>query len=51
MQIVLLSIKKIFKNILAKYIDFIDVFSKRLVIKLLKYLNINKYIINLTKDE
>ena len=35
-QIVLLNIKKIHKNILAKYLDFTDIFSKKLVVKLPK---------------
>lgn len=41
-EIVLLFIKKV--NILAKYLDLINVFLKKLVIKLIKRLNINKYI-------
>ena len=46
-EIVSLSIEKIPKNDLNKYLDFANIFSKRLALKLLKYLDINKYIINL----
>ena len=42
-------IKKV--TILAKYIDFVNVFSKKLAIKLSKYLYINKYAINPEKDK
>ena len=40
-RIVLLRIKKIFKSILAKYLDIINLLSKKLAAKLLKYLKIN----------
>ena len=33
-------------TVLIKFSDFEDVFLKKLVIKLLKYLSINKYTIN-----
>lgn len=48
-QIALLIIKKV--SILAKYIDYIDVFSKKLAMKLFKCLNISKYTINLEFDK
>lgn len=44
-QIAWLLAKKVI--ILAKYLDNINIFSKKLVAKLLKYLNNNKYIIDL----
>lgn len=44
-------IQKISKSVLAKYANYIDFFSKKLVKKLSKYLNINKYSINLEFDK
>lgn len=37
--------------ILAKYLNFIDIFSKKLALKLLKISNINKYVIYLEPDK
>lgn len=34
-------------NVLIKYLDFVNVFLKKLVIKLFKHFIINKYLINL----
>ena len=45
--IILLFIEEII--IFIEYLDFADMFSKYLSIKLLKYLSINKYIINIKK--
>ena len=36
---------------LTKYLVFIDIFLKILVIELFKYFGINKYIININKDK
>lgn len=47
----LLSIEKIFKNILVKYLDFTKVFSKNLAKKPLNCLNNNKYSIDLEKEK
>ena len=44
-----LGIKKVFKSVLVKYLDFLDIFFKELAVELLKYLGINKYIIDLKK--
>ena len=41
--------KKMFKSILAKYLDFLKLFLQNLAIKLLKYLGISKHIISLKK--
>ena len=41
----MLITKKI--TILTKYLDFIDIFFKKLIIKLFEYLNINEYAIKL----
>ena len=49
--IALLSIEKIFKNFLIKYLNLTNVFSKDLVIELPEYLSINKHIINLEKGK
>ena len=46
-QIISLNIKKILKNVLFKYLNFVDIFSKKLGIKVSKRLGINKYIIDL----
>lgn len=51
LRMIFISIKNIFKNILTKYFNFADKFLKNLAIKLLKYLNITKYIINLEFDK
>ena len=40
--IISINIQKILKNILAKYLHFVDRFLKKLAIKLPEYLNINK---------
>ena len=50
-QILLLNIKKVPRSILAKYSNFTNIFLKKLVAKLLKYLRINKYAINLELDK
>ena len=50
-SIISLSITKIPKNVFAKYLDFIDIFSKKLVTKLLKHLGLNKYAIDLEKGK
>ena len=44
-QIILQDIKKVLKSILSKYLGFIDMFSKRLTMKILKHLGINKNVI------
>ena len=44
-----MSIVEILINILVKYLDFINVFSKELVLKLLEYLSINNYAIDMKK--
>ena len=44
-SIILFFHKKV--TILAKYLHFIDILLKKLVLELLKYLSINKYTINL----
>lgn len=44
-QIVLLIAKNV--TVLPKYINFVNVFLKKLAIKLIKHFNINKYTINL----
>lgn len=44
-QIVLLIAKNV--TVLTKYINFVNVFLKKLAIKLIKHFNINKYEINL----
>ena len=36
---------------MAKYLDFVDIFFKKLATKLLKYLSINKYTISLEKNK
>ena len=46
-EITLLSIKKVLKNILAKYLNVVNVFSKKFTLELLDYLSINEYIIKL----
>ena len=43
----MISIEKVMKKILVKYLNFINIFLKELAIKLPKYSGINKYIINL----
>ena len=44
---VLLSIKQVSKSISAKYLDYIDIFSKKSITKLPKCRNMNEYIIDL----
>ena len=41
-QITLLNIKKVFINILVKYLEIINIFSKKLLVGLFEYLDINK---------
>lgn len=48
-QIVLLVVEKV--TIPIKYLDFIDIFSKKLAVKFLEKLKINKYIINLKSNK
>lgn len=48
-QIVLLLVKKVTN--LVKYLDFVNVFSKRLAIELSKLSKINKHLINLEPDK
>ena len=45
-----LDIKKAFKRILAKYLNFINLFLEDKIIELLNYLDINKYAIYLKID-
>ena len=47
----MLSIKEIFDSISAKYLELVNMFLKKLAIKLLRYLIINKYAINLENDK
>ena len=42
-------IKKVI--VIAKYLDFANIFLKKLAAKLPKYLNINKYAINIKIDK
>lgn len=49
-QIMFLDIKKAFKRILAKYLNFINLFLEDKIIELLNYLDINKYAIYLKID-
>lgn len=44
-RIILLLIKKI--TVLAEYLDFIDIFSKKSAVKFFEHSDINKYLINL----
>lgn len=44
-QIILLLTEKV--TVLVKYLDFANIFSKKLVVELIKYSDINKYLINL----
>ena len=39
-QIVFLNIKETLRDILPKYLDFVDIFLKKLVLRLFKYLGI-----------
>lgn len=48
-QIALLGAEKV--TILAKYLNFIDIFSKKSATKLSKRFIINKYLINLEPDK
>ena len=50
-QIDLLSIEKLFKNILARYLDFANMFSREFVVKLLEYLSISKYAMNFEENK
>ena len=45
LQIILLNIKKIFKNLLIEYLNFIDMFLKKLTTELANELGIVKYVI------
>ena len=51
MQIIVSSIKKFHKTILAKYLGYTNEFLKKLKIKLLKYLSIKNYIMNFKISE
>lgn len=48
-QITLLMVEKV--TIPAKYLNYLDLFSKKSVVKLSKYSNINKLVINLKPDK
>lgn len=37
--------------VLIEYLDFINIFLKKIIIELLKYFNINKYTINLESNK
>ena len=50
-QIRLLKANKISTTIFAKYFDYINIFSSKLIIKFLKYTSINNYTIELDKDK
>lgn len=50
-QITLLSIEKILEYILAKYANYINIFSKKLAAKLSKCFYITKHVINLELDK
>ena len=50
-QIILLSIKRVFKNFSAKYLELIEIFLKKLAIKLHRCFSINQYTINLKKGK
>ena len=50
-KIAYLSIQKIFKCILIIYLNFVYTFLKKLAIKLLKYISINKLITNIKIDK
>ena len=49
-QIAFLKADKILTSVSSKYTNFIDIFSKNLAAKLLEYIKINKYIINLIEE-
>ena len=49
-QIALLKADKAPTFLVPKYTDFVDLFSKNLATKLLEYVGINDYAINLIKD-
>lgn len=40
-----MDIKKILESVLAKYLDFVDIFLKKLAMEPSQYLGINKYTI------
>lgn len=40
----ILKVDKIFTYVISKYIDFVDVFFKHLVVELLEHTRINNYI-------
>ena len=46
-----LKINKIFTKVFNKYIDIVNIFFLKLVIKLLKYISINYYIIKLIDNK
>ena len=50
-KITILSIEEVYKSNLAKYLDFVDVFSKMSAIKLSEYSSINIYDIELEKNK
>ena len=49
-QIIILKINKIFIFTLVKYFNYSNIFLIIYIIKLLKYININNYIIKLKKS-
>ena len=50
-QIRLLKANKVFTFIFAKYFDYTNIFLPKLIIKLLKYTDINNYAIKLEKNK
>ena len=51
MQIAFLKVDEPFIFVSSKYINFADVFSKNLVIKLVKYIRINNHTIKFIKTQ
>lgn len=49
-RIASLKADKTLISVLSKYTAFVNIFSKDLVVKLLKYIRINNYTINLIED-
>ena len=50
-KVIVLLFNKTFTNILTKYFNCSNIFLMQNIIKLLKYIIINDYIINLKKDK
>lgn len=50
-QIALLIANKVLVEVLGKFIEYIDVFSKEVATKLLKHIEINNHSIDLKKDK